>query len=352
MTRKHTRKKVALGLSGGVDSSVSALLLKEQGFDVTAVYMKCWDIPEDGCASDENKAYAIQTAIHLDVDFKELNFINEYKSKVINYFYDEYKAGRTPNPDVVCNKEIKFGIFYDWALENNFDYVATGHYARIMQKNKEFYLYQGKDQNKDQSYFLYRLNQEQLKNILFPVGDLQKEEVKKIAKEHNLPSYKRAESMGICFVGEVDIKEFLKRKLKVKKGDVLDKDGNKIGTHEGAWFYTIGQRHGFDVTKYHQKPLYIISKNADSNTLVVGEREEVKRSNFIVEDVHWINKTPLKENLQVRIRHLGSLYECNISKKEPLLNVVINEPVFAVAPGQSAVFYDKEKCLGGGIIKN
>ena len=352
MNKKHARKKVALALSGGVDSSVSALLLKERGFDVTTVYMKCWDIPEDSCLPDENKSYAIQTAMHLNIDFKELNFVKEYKSKVINYFYNEYKNGRTPNPDVMCNKEIKFGLFYSWALKNNFDFIATGHYARINKNGSMFNLLMGADKTKDQSYFLYRLTQEHLRNILFPVGDLIKSEVKNIAEKHTLPSCNRPESMGICFVGEVDIKEFLERELKVIKGDVLDTKGDKIGTHDGAWFYTIGQRHGFDVKKYHQEPLYIVSKDVGNNTLVVGKKEDVKRSEFTINDIHWINEYPSKDKLQVRIRHLGNLHNCSIEKKNSFISVNYQEPIFAVAPGQSAVFYEGDICLGGGIISN
>jgi len=350
---KHTNKKVALGLSGGVDSSVSALLLKELGYDVTAVYMKCWDIPEDGCASDENKAYSIQTAAQLGIEFKELSFIKEYKAKVINYFYEEYAAGRTPNPDVMCNKEIKFGLFYEWAMKNDFDYIATGHYASIKkEKDASYSLLQGKDETKDQSYFLYRLNQENLKKTLFPVGDLTKKEVKKLAKDNFLPAYKRLESMGICFVGEVDIREFLERELQPKKGNVLDIERNIIGTHDGVWFYTIGQRHGFNVASYHQKPLYVVSKDADTNTLVVGQREDVKRETFEVSDLHWINKKPTKKHLRVRVRHLGQFYDCKINEKDNSITVEAEESIFAVAPGQSAVFYDAETCLGGGIIQS
>lgn len=277
--------KVAVGLSGGVDSSVAALLLKEQGYEVTGVYMKCWDVKEDGCAADEDKAYAVQTAIKLGIEYETLDFKKEYKKKVISYFYDEYKKGRTPNPDVMCNREIKFGIFYKWAMENGFDFVATGHYARVEEQGGEFKLLKGIDSSKDQSYFLYTLKSDILKHVLFPVGGLKKSEVRKLAKKNNLPSAQRPESMGICFIGEVNIRNFLEKEIKHLKGKVLDVAGNVIGEHDGAEFFTVGQRHGFKLEKYHGEPMYVVGKNTEKNELTVGTEKETMRKNFEVGEI-------------------------------------------------------------------
>ena len=349
-------KKVAVGLSGGVDSSVAALLLKNQGYDVTGVYMKCWEIKEDGCAADEDRAYAIQTAIKLGIKYETLGFQKEYQKKVIEYFYDEYSRGRTPNPDVMCNKEIKFGLFYDWAIKNGFDYVATGHYSRIMEVNGEYKLLKGVDPGKDQSYFLYLLKKEQLNKILFPLGDLKKPEVRKLAKKNILPSAERPESMGICFIGEVNIREFLEKKIEHKLGKVLDTAGNTIGTHDGVWFFTIGQRHGFKLNRYFPHPMYVIGKNSETNELIVGKEKDAYRKEFKVSDVRWLvnsftNKEPEEFDCEVRIRHLGKMFQAKVIRTGKVLQVDLKKPVFGVAPGQSCVFYDKDVVLGGGVIQ-
>jgi len=341
-------KKVAVGLSGGVDSSVSAYLLKEQGYDVIGIYMQCWDYPEEGCASNEDKMYAVQTAAKLGIKIETLNFIKEYKERVISYFYDEYRKGRTPNPDVMCNKEIKFGLFYEWALKQGFDYVATGHYARIEEDNGVYRLMRGIDSSKDQSYFLYRLNQEQLSKILFPVGNMLKKDVRATAARIELPTATRPDSTGICFVGEVNIREFLEEQITPKEGNVVLKDGTIIGTHEGVWFYTIGQRRGFTITKYQGTPLYVIGKNIDKNELIVGVEEDTYVSRFYVDALHWIVSPVDKEfTCGVRIRHLGEIYVGSLRLPE----VYLSKPAFGVAPGQSAVFYEGDAVLGGGIIQ-
>lgn len=356
-SQKNEKKgKVAVGLSGGVDSAVAAFLLKEQGYEVTGVFMQCWEVKQNGCAADADKAYAIQNAAKLGIKFESLNFVSEYKKKVIDYFYEEYQAGRTPNPDVMCNKEIKFGLFYDWAVKNGYDFIATGHYARVEEDENKYSIKTGKDVSKDQSYFLYRITQEALSKTLFPVGDLLKKDIRKIAEEQNLPSAKREESMGICFIGEVDIKKFLEERIEHKKGNVVDIKGNIIGDHDGVWFLTIGQRHGFNLKKYFGNPMYVISKNSEKNEVVVGTREEALRSDFRVSDVSWINEDPFEKsaNLKclVRIRHLGEFYDCDVKKGvDGGLNVLLKNPAFGVAPGQSAVFYNSDVVLGGGIIE-
>lgn len=358
VSEKQTKnKKVALGLSGGVDSSVAALLLLQQGYDVTGVYMQCWDIKSDGCAADEDKAYALQVAAKLGIKFIHLDFKDVYKDKVIEYFYEEYRRGNTPNPDVMCNKEIKFGIFYDWAMKEGYDFVATGHYARVSGIDNDVFLLKGLDAGKDQSYFLYLLDRERLSKTLLPLGDLQKSEVRRLAKQAELPTAVRPDSMGICFVGEVDIKDFLKARLDIKPGFVLDKEGTVIGDHDGAWFYTIGQRHGFRVKKYSGHPMYVIRKNVTDNTLVVGFESDVITRKFNVSGIHWINADPFLEksksiSVDVRVRHLGIIVGCTIElSNEGKVAVTANENLFGVASGQSAVFYKGDIVLGGGVIE-
>jgi tRNA-specific 2-thiouridylase len=348
-----TRKKVAVGLSGGVDSAVAAYLLKEQGYEVTGVYLQCWERKADGCESDKDKIFAIRNAKHLNIPFLHLDFISEYKSRVIEYFYSEYQAGRTPNPDVMCNKEIKFGLFFDWAMKEGFDFVSTGHYARVDSSGDSVKLLKGVDSSKDQSYFLYLLDQSHLRKSLFPVGGMKKTEIRKIAEENNVPSSKRPDSMGICFIGEVDIKKFLAERIESKKGVVKNINGEVIGEHEGVWFYTIGQRHGFTVTKYTGTPMYVVSKNVDENILIVGNEEDALSDSFEISNIHWISgespKFPL--DCDVRIRHLGKLYSATINKTVgDNFSVSLNEKAFGVSPGQSAVVYIEDELLGGGII--
>lgn len=357
MTTIHNKNKnikIAVGLSGGVDSSVAAYLLKKDGYDITGVYLQCWDSKADlpaqagGCTAEEDRASAVSVAATLDIPFVHLNYVAEYKQKVISYFYAEYRKGRTPNPDILCNTEIKFGLFLDWALQNGFDYVATGHYAKV----ENGLLYQGADESKDQSYFLYRLPTEKLQKVLLPLGNLQKEEVRQIAQEANLPTFNRPDSQGICFIGKVDIRDFLQKEIKPQKGELVFKDGNVVGDHDGVWFYTIGQRHGFRVTKYFGLPLYVIGKNVEENKVIVGFTQDVLQTDFSVSDVAWLAQ-PNTDSFEcdVRIRHLGSLHKSKIqSGTNGSFNVNMDTPTFGIASGQSAVFYKQGLVLGGGII--
>lgn len=350
--------KIAVGLSGGVDSAVAAYLLKSYGFDVVGVHMQCWDYSDETCKGNEDRSDAVAICGQLSIKFVFLNFEKEYESKVIKYFYNEYKAGRTPNPDVLCNKEIKFGLFLKWALKEGFDYVATGHYARVERLDfpkKGFRLLKGVDESKDQSYFLYRLSQRELSKVIFPVGGLFKSQVREIATSANLVVANKPDSMGICFVGKVNLKEFLKRRLKEKEGIlILQPTGEAVGSHSGVWFYTIGQRHGFKVEKYVGLPLYVVGKDVKNNILFVGYYKDCLKTDFAVEDVSFIDKS-LDVNsfdCQVRIRHLGRLYEAGVVRlNNKLWQVNLkNEAAFAVAPGQSAVFYKGDEVLGGGVI--
>lgn len=371
------RPKVAIGISGGVDSAVTALLLKQEGFEVVGVHLYCWPpkseyekegisreewIKKNGCRADEDRQMALKTALELEIPFKVLDFSEEYNQKVIQYFYDEYEAGRTPNPDVMCNSEIKFGLFLKWAMENGFDYIATGHYAKLQrsQESEEVRLFIPSDKHKDQTYFLWKLTQKELKHTLFPLGEFSKEEVRKMAKEANLTVANRKDSQGICFVGNVEAREFLARRLKVKKGVVENTKGEEIGSHDGVWFYTIGQRGGWvidpKVQKQYQETeetpvFYVIEKMAAENKLVVGLAEEAEKSFFKVMDLNWITKVDLREKLKVRIRHGGELVDCQVVTETNGLLVKIEKALRGVASGQSAVFYDqKGECLGGGII--
>lgn len=381
------KKKVVVGISGGVDSAVSAYLLKKQGYEVLGVYMWCYGSHDEHCRAHQDRADAIKVATHLGIPFEIWDFEKEYSEKVLKYFYDEYNAGCTPNPDVVCNKEIKFGMFYKRAIKKRgFDFVATGHYARVVGGTSQIravsefghcpkYLASGKDKTKDQSYFLYRIRLEQLSHILFPVGDLTKKEVRQIAKEAGLPVFDKPDSQGVCFVGEVSMRDFLKGKVDYKEGNVVDTKGEVIGHHTGLPFYTIGQRRGFTLTKYKGLPMYAIGKNAVNNTLIVGCGKETEAESFRVGDINWLvsntrssrNGRIPYQNLRVRIRHLGKLIPCdilfeNLKNKNSLkisnleavppsqVRCKLKIPQRGVAPGQSAVFYLDDIVIGGGVI--
>ncbi|MFH2085317.1 MAG: tRNA 2-thiouridine(34) synthase MnmA [bacterium] len=337
------KKRVVVGLSGGVDSSAAAALLIEQGYDVHGVYLECYNEP--GCRTDQDKKDALQVAMQLGIRFQTLDFRKEYREKVVEYFYHEFEEGRTPNPDVVCNREIKFGIFYDWAIASGYDYVATGHYARI-EGGK---LRRAYDESKDQSYFLWQVPRRHLKHILFPLGGMLKSEVRAKSKELELATAEKPDSMGICFIGEVDVAKLLKDRLGEKPGEVV-RGGEVVGRHNGLWFYTIGQRGGWEMDPKAQKsdtqPLYVIGKNKVKNQLIVGTREATMRDRFQILDVRFQGQNDQK--LWVRIRNLGELYEV-----EEFDGKVIKtrERIFGVAGGQSAVLYDRDGVLvGGGII--
>jgi len=376
--KKESKGRVAVGLSGGVDSTVAAYLLKEEGYEVVGVYLYCWppksEIEKDemtrkewmkkhGCRGDEDRQWALKNALKLGITFEELDLSEEYNKRVVDYFYDEYKKGRTPNPDVLCNSEIKFGLFLDWVLRKGFDYVATGHYAGVEEDGGVSKLMRGKDEWKDQTYFLWKLGQKELGKILFPLREYDKGEVRKIAERVGLPSAKRKDSQGICFVGNVEAREFLKRRLKEKRGLVVDMKGRVLGEHEGIWFYTIGQRGGWKLNSRAQRErfgkgkmpvLYVKEKRADENVLVVGEIDEVGRGEMRVGELNWIKGRIEKRELgdvKVRIRHTGKLIESEVEREGEKVIVRMKEEQRGVAAGQSAVFYKGKECLGGGVIE-
>jgi tRNA-uridine 2-sulfurtransferase len=355
----NTGKRVFVGLSGGVDSSVSASLLKEQGYDVSGVFIKVWQ-PDfwGGCTMKEDRLDAMRVCAKLDIPFYTLDLEKEYKKEVVDYMISEYKKGRTPNPDVMCNKYVKFGGFFDWAMKNGADYVATGHYARI---SSDYSLLAGKDKNKDQSYFLWTLTPKQLSKTLFPVGDIEKPEVRRLAKKYDLETAEKKDSQGLCFIGKIDIADFLKHFIKTKPGNVLNEKGEIIGTHDGAELYTIGQRHGFRLTKNSptDERSFVIEKDILKNTItisnqIINETENKSMNEFVLSSVNWtLGIAPdITRKYQARIRYRGSLDDCQIEDVTAnKCKIVFEKDQKSPAPGQSIVIYDREICLGGGIIE-
>jgi len=344
-------KKVYVGLSGGVDSSVTAALLQQQGYDVTSVYMKNWsqDLPGFECPWKEDYQDAKRVAVKLGIPFKMYDFETQYRDKVVQYMIDEYQAGRTPNPDIMCNQEVKFKLFLETALADGADMIATGHYSRI-QDGK---LLTAKNAEKDQSYFLYRVTEEALSKSLMPIGEFKtKAEVRKLAEQFNLPTAAKKDSQGICFVGKVGIKEFLQQFVKTKPGVIVDQAGRNIGEHDGAIFYTIGQRHGLNVGG--GLPYYVVGKDMKKNEVYVTTDIDDNRlwyDTLNLTDTHWINGQPnLIKKYQIRTRYRASLVDCTLVEAQKGLTVQLNEQVRAVTPGQSAVIYDGEHVLGGGIV--
>lgn len=346
-------KKVYVGMSGGVDSSVTAALLKQQGYDVTGVYMKNWsqDLPGFVCPWKEDYQDAKRVAVQLGIPFKMYDFETEYRQKVVDYMIDEYKAGRTPNPDIMCNQEVKFKLFLETALEDGADLIATGHYARI----KDGQLWAGIDPNKDQSYFLYRVQEAALRRSLMPIGEYEKPKVRELAKQFGLATAEKKDSQGICFVGKVGIKEFLQQFVETEPGKIIDQRSAVVGEHDGALFYTIGQRQGLGVGG--GLPYYVVGKDMAKNEVYVTTDLQDARlwsSEFRLTDVHWINDAPDgSAQLQVRTRYRAEL--SNMSGLHQLddgtWNVVLYDEVRALTPGQSAVIYAGERCLGGGIVR-
>lgn len=339
--------KVFVGMSGGVDSSLSAALLVEQGYSVTGVYMKNWtqDLPGMKCPWAEDLADAKRVAVALGIDFKVYDFEAEYRHKVVEYMIDEYKLGRTPNPDIMCNQEVKFKLFLETALADGADMIATGHYAQV----NDGQLLRAVDDNKDQTYFLYRVNEDALRKTLFPLGGFTKPEVREIAKERGLVTASKKESMGICFVGQIGIREFLSQYIKTVSGNVVEKESGKVlARHDGALFYTLGQRHGLDIGG--GLPYYVVGKDIDKNIVYVSQNindEKMWRDDIDLSHIHWINDAPAKNRtIQARIRHRGTLIDATIHGT----HVKLSEAARAVTAGQSLVIYDGNVCLGGGIV--
>ncbi len=412
MSKANKKIKVLCTMSGGVDSSVASALLVAQGYDVTGAFMVNYDEigPQGESCWTSDYQDALRVAAKLGIPLMRLDFVKEYKKTVLDYMYEEYRKGRTPNPDVLCNKFVKFGVWLEKAKELGFDKLATGHYARLANSplgpacrqaggvRGGLALMEAMDANKDQTYFLHQLNQEQLKFVLFPIGEYTKPQVRKLAKKFNLPNADKEESMGICFVGEVPMKEFLLKKIKAKKGKIILSTGEQIGVHDGLPFYTIGQRQGLRTSCHSERseeslsqssngqrsfagtqddntrPLYVLAKNFEKNELVVGYEDDplLYKKTAEVSEVNWVSGQPPKFplNCEVRLRHRQSLQKCLVdSPLVPILEnrgsrltvgrrstgrgglaIKFSKPQRAVTPGQFAVFYKKGECLGGGII--
>lgn len=331
-----SNKKVFAGLSGGVDSAVSAALLKQEGYDVTGVFIRAWQPDWLACRWREERRDAMKVCLALDIPFLFLDAEHEYKQGVVDKMLEEYKKNRTPNPDVLCNREIKFGIFWKFAKEHGADFIATGHY------------WSGE---KDQSYFLWTLTQEDLSHALFPVGNMEKHEVRELAQKFALPVAEKKDSQGICFMGDVSMEDFLSHYIESKPGKVLNTDGEAIGTHKGLVYYTVGERHGFEIVKKGESagPFYIVAKDEEKNALIVSDKEaqivEFSPSKIEITGTNWIVK-PESKNISARIRYRGEKLPCTIAG-----NIVeFEKPVRGLSLGQSIVFYAHETCLGGAVM--
>lgn len=355
-TKENTYNKVFVGISGGVDSSVTAAILKEEGFDVVGVFIKIWHPELMGCDWREEMRDAMRVCAHLEIPFQMIDLAEEYKNKVIKYMTDSYQIGLTPNPDVMCNTYVKFGVFYDWAIKNGADYVATGHYAQIKSKDNKNFLGAGIDLEKDQSYFLWNIRKECLDKMILPIGAFKKSEVRKLAEKYNLPTAQKPDSQGLCFIGDVDLKSFLKKHIKSEKGNVLDLNGKIIGTHDGALLYTIGERHGFYVETKNdsQEPLYVLSRNLNENTITVGEKrflEENTVTKVILKNISLLTDDLPKE-FDIVFKYHGKKEKAFVvSQNKDELILELEKPIIIPASGQSAVLYTEEFCIGGGVIQ-
>ncbi len=342
-------KHVFVGLSGGVDSSVAAALLKDQDYTLTGVYMKNWsrDIAGHHCPWQEDLVSARSVAAHLQIPLKIYDLEKQYYDTVTKYMVDTYKRGLTPNPDVMCNQEIKFKVFLQQCLADGADYIATGHYARL----EDDQLKVAKDSNKDQTYFLYRMDPGIANKVLFPIGDYTKPQVRKLAQKHNLPTAARHDSQGLCFVGNVPMRDFLSEFIKPKLGNIVDDKGNVLGEHHGAFSYTIGQRHGLGIGG--GKPYFVYRVDTKANKVFVTSNEDsplLNKSSFDIRDCVWWQDPDKAHNLDVKVRYRSKSVPCELEQNGKKFHVTLTHPERAITPGQSAVFYQGSTVVGGGII--
>lgn len=349
-------KTVVVGMSGGVDSSVAALLLKNQGYRVIGLFMKNWedDDSEEYCSSRQDLIDAVAVADRIGIEIEAVNFSKEYKEKVFSHFLEEYRAGRTPNPDVLCNAEIKFKAFLDHAIALGADYIATGHYAQVREIDGEYQLLKAEDGTKDQSYFLYRLNQAQLSKTIFPLGNVLKKEVRKIAENAGLPNFAKKDSTGICFIGERKFREFLNRYLPREPGEMQTPEGKVVGKHIGLMYYTIGQRQGLEIGG-EGEPWYVADKDMERNRLIVVQGHHhplLFRSSLECSELSWVSgKAPHSHWVySAKTRYRQNDAPCCIGRLDDICRIDFAEPQWAVTPGQSVVIYESRVCLGGGVI--
>ena len=353
-------RKVILGLSGGVDSAVAALLLKQSGADVQALHMTNWEDDDGYCTAAADLQDARRTCEQLDITLHHVNFASEYRNRVFEYFLDEYRAGRTPNPDVLCNREIKFGVFRDYAKRLGGDWLATGHYARTGTFADKTALLKAADHDKDQSYFLHAVKDAALAEAIFPLGDLQKSEVRKIAREHGLDVHDKKDSTGICFIGERPFRDFLGTYLPANPGPIHSVDGREVGAHHGLMYYTLGQRQGLGIggrKDASDDPWYVVDKQLNDNVLVVaqGNDELLYSDGLLASHLSWIGGAPegLTEGFActAKVRYRQTDQRCTVRQiRDDELQVLFDTPQRAVAPGQYVVFYSGDRCLGGGVI--
>ena len=396
---KKLGKTVFVGVSGGVDSSVAAAMLKDQGYDVVGVFIRTWTPDFIDCTWRDERRDAMRVCAHLDIPFLECDAEDAYKKGVADYMIEEYKKGNTPNPDVMCNREVKFGVFWNFAKAHGADYIATGHYALVSEnsnsfreatgvgarraysrgrdkklREKLFELKRSPDDSKDQSYFLWTLTQDDLSHTLFPIGHMQKSEVRKLAEKYKLPTATKKDSQGVCFLGPLDMKEFLKHYIKPEKGEVLDERGQTIGHHDGAVFFTLGERHGFTISKNSNEdaPLYVVAKDIKKNTITVGSNKHFTpkgTDNFLLEissarasrpaqdlsdqnvcyrllQTNWISGLPTQnKKYTAQVRYHGEQLPCRVEGS----SVIFDKPTL-ISPGQSIVIYDDDVCIGGGVV--
>ncbi|MDP8099340.1 tRNA 2-thiouridine(34) synthase MnmA [Pasteurella atlantica] len=360
---ENATKKVICGMSGGVDSSVSAFILQQQGYQVEGLFMKNWEEDDDTdyCTAAADLADAQAVCDKLGIKLHKINFAAEYWDNVFEHFLSEYKAGRTPNPDILCNKEIKFKAFLEYAAEDlGADYIATGHYVRRRDLDGQSQLLRGLDGNKDQSYFLYTLSKDQVAQSLFPVGELEKPIVRQIAEDLGLVTAEKKDSTGICFIGERKFKDFLARYLPAQVGNIKTIDGEVIGQHQGLMYHTLGQRKGLGIGGLKNKseePWYVVEKDLINNELIVAQGHDnsaLLSTGLIAQQLHWVDRQPIRKNLRctVKTRYRQTDVACEIQPiDDDTIKVIFDEPQIAVTPGQSAVFYLDEICLGGGVIE-
>lgn len=347
--KKH---KVFVGVSGGVDSSVSLALLKKVGYDVIGVFIRTWTPDFLECTWRDERRDAMRVCAHLDVPFLECDAEEAYKKEVAEYMIEEYKKGRTPNPDVMCNRKVKFGVFWDFAKMHGADYIATGHYAQT----KNNFLFKGQDHTKDQSYFLWTLTNEDLSHTLFPIGNLEKSQVRKLAQKFGLPTSEKKDSQGVCFLGPLDMKDFLKHYIKTDQGVVQNMDGENIGTHDGVLLYTLGERHGFYIKKKtpNDKPYYIVAKDIEKNMLIVSQnQDEYKNENEFVELSGVVKRGEFEKDKDytAQVRYHGEYLPIKIvEEKGDNLKIQFIKGDSAIASGQSVVIYDGDICLAGGVV--
>ncbi|MFZ2151936.1 MAG: tRNA 2-thiouridine(34) synthase MnmA [Minisyncoccia bacterium] len=360
MSNNSAQKTVFVGMSGGVDSSVSAYLLKKAGYNVVGVFIQVWQPEGFPCTAKEDRLDAMRVAAQLEIPFLTLDLEKEYKEGVIDYMLEEYKKGNTPNPDVMCNREVKFGAFLRWACAHGADFVATGHYAQVTHTKNESKILTSVDTEKDQTYFLWTLTQDQIRHILFPIGHLKKSEVRVIAEKEGLYTAPKKDSQGLCFVGTISFKDLLKLELKPEKGNILNKEGEIVGVHDGAILYTKGERHGFTITKKspHDEKLFIIDRDIEKNTITVSTQKPESNEDLLTNIITIKNYSCTRitftagQKCLVRLRYRAQLFPCAISEVTTDTVTIQTEALVSITEGQSAVLYsvDNTELYGGGII--